>query len=189
MAKQQVRKGAASSKSKKSNSLPTRRWAVWVVPIIILLFIVGFIFSAMPNFNQTSTNGPRFRKEGELQFLSAATGKTLAAIDIEIADDEMSQKQGLMWRRSMEDNQGMLFIMAAQEEQAFWMRNTYIPLDIIYVNDQMEIVRIRANTKPQSLSQITSDAPALYVVEVNAGFAEKQNIKQGDKIAFQKLVQ
>lgn len=187
MAKQTGKK--VFPKNKKSRAMPTRRWAVWAVPIIILLFIIGFVFSAIPSLKLTTVKGPQFRKEGELQFLSAASGQTLAAIDIEIADDEMSQTQGLMWRRSMEANQGMLFIMEVQEEQAFWMRNTYIPLDIIYVNDQMEIVRIRANAQPQSLRQVTSDAPARYVVEVNAGFAQQHNITEGDKIAFQKMVQ
>ncbi|MFN7116542.1 MAG: DUF192 domain-containing protein [Saprospiraceae bacterium] len=187
MAKQASKKTTAGGKNRSAKPLPTRRWAVWAVPIIIILFVVGFVFSSMPNFKQTKVQGPQFRKEGTLQFLSAASGQTLAAIDIEIADDDMTRTQGLMWRRSLADNHGMLFIMDMQEEQAFWMRNTYIPLDIIYVNDQFEIVRIRANTQPQTLNQVTSNAPALYVVEVNAGFTEQHGIKEGDKIAFQRL--
>lgn len=184
MAKSSGKKVAASAKSKKSKQ--RRSWAVWVVPVILIIFILGFVLAGMPMFKSTQRSGPQFRKEGILQFTDASSERVLAQIDIEIADDDLTREQGLMWRRSMEDNQGMLFIMDQQEEQAFWMRNTYIPLDIIFVNDQRTIVKVRANTKPQSLNQITSIAPALYVVEVNAGFANQHHIQEGDKINFER---
>lgn len=179
-----TRKKVTPVKSKKSNQLPSRRWAVWAVSVIIVLLLGGTIFSAIPNFKTAPKSGPQFQKEGILWFVQALGGKTVAQIDIEIADDDLTRTQGLMWRRSMEENQGMLFIMNAPEEQSFWMRNTYIPLDIIYIDDQKEIVKIRANTKPQSLDPITSEKPALYVVEVNAGFCERHGIREGDKIQF-----
>lgn len=91
-----------------------------------------------------------------------------------------------MWRRRMEEDQGMLFIMKSQKPQSFWMLNTYLPLDIIFVDDQLQIVKIRPNTKPQSLDQVTSERPAMYVVEVNAGFAQEHSLKEGDKIQFEK---
>lgn len=188
MTKNKGKKRSATPKSGKSTVSSPRRWAVWAVPVIIVLFLLGMFFSSMPDFKTTTKTGPQFQKEGTLRFVQAASGKDLVQIDIEIADDDLTRTQGLMWRRSMEETQGMLFIMGVPEEQSFWMRNTYIPLDIIYSNDQKEIVKIRANTKPQSLSPITSERPAIYVVEVNAGFCNRHGIKEGDQIQFERLI-
>jgi len=178
-----AKKKIASSKS-ATTQLHTRRWAKWLVPIILVLSVIGILLSVIPFGTKTRT-GPQFQKEGTLQFIST-TGRSIEKIDIEIADDEITRQQGLMWRRSMKEDQGMLFIMESQKPQSFWMLNTYLPLDIIFVNDQFQIVKIRPNTKPQSLDQVTSVNPALYVVEVNAGFAQERNLKEGDKIQFEK---
>lgn len=168
----------------KVNTPGNRRWARWLVPLLLILVIIALILSNIPNLSKPKS-GPQFRDEGDLSFADA-NGQKLEQIDIEIADDDMSRQQGLMWRKTMDEAQGMLFVMDSLEPQAFWMLNTYLPLDIIFVNDQLQIVKIRANTKPQSLDQVTSETPALYVVEVKAGFCERHNIKEGDKIRFTK---
>lgn len=126
---------------------------------------------------------PQFRKDAQLRFLDAS-GKELALIDIEIADDEASREQGLMYRESMDEMQGMLFIMEREEQQAFWMKNTIMPLDIIYVNADHEVVDMFVNTKPYSLESLPSKAPAAFVVEVNAGFASRHGIKKGTRLVF-----
>ena len=87
----------------------------------------------------------------------------------------------------MENDQCMLFLMPTEEPQSFWMLNTYIPLDIIFANQSMEIVKIQANRQPQSLQSIPSERPAKYVVEVNAGFCAENGIVEGDRIRFQLL--
>ena len=79
---------------------------------------------------------------------------------------------------------GMLFMMGTEEMQAFWMKNTIIPLDILYADSERRIVSIHKNTTPYSLDQIQSDKPALYVVEVNAGYTDRQGIVIGDFISF-----
>lgn len=129
-------------------------------------------------------SGPAFIKQGELKFISQDGKKIISQIDIELAANDEKRTQGLMWRRKMEDHQGMLFVMEAEEMQSFWMLNTYIPLDIIFVDKQRQIVTIRSNTQPQSLDPVTSDKPALYVVEVNAGYCSKNRISVGDRIEF-----
>lgn len=187
MAKKSSKKSGSTTVSKKTTIHPSRRWVIWVVPIIVVLFLLGMVFSAIPSLKKEPRTGPQFRKEGTLWFIQMPSGKNVAQIDIEIADDDMTRSQGLMWRRTMGENQGMLFIMDKQEAQSFWMRNTYISLDIIFVNAQKEIVKIRTNTKPQSLDQVTSELPALYVIEVNTGFCKKYGIKEGDKIQFENL--
>ena len=127
---------------------------------------------------------PVFRKDGELTFKDARNEHALVKIDIEIADKQVERLQGLMYRDSMPEMEGMLFLFNIEEPLNFWMKNTRISLDIIYINSEHKVVSIARNTKPYSLDQIPSDKPALYVVEVNAGFSERHGIKEGDLVVF-----
>ncbi|MBK8552795.1 MAG: DUF192 domain-containing protein [Ignavibacteria bacterium] len=92
----------------------------------------------------------------------------------------------MMYRRSMDDNKGMLFIFETEEPQSFWMKNTVIPLDIMFVNSKKEIIKIHKNTIPFSEKSLPSEKPATYVVEVRGGFADEYGIKEGDGINFVK---
>lgn len=158
--------------------------------LITALVVVGaaaayFMMNKDTNQGFTIENSaPVFKKEGELLFISKDNNETLAVIDIEIADTDQKTMQGLMYRSSMPQNAGMLFLMPREDIQGFWMRNTYIPLDMIFVNSNKQIVTIHTNTTPMNESSYISTAPALYVVEVNAGYCNKNNIKEGDKIDF-----
>jgi uncharacterized protein len=127
---------------------------------------------------------PVFRKDGELRFVDGKTDKVITRIEIEVADNDAEREQGLMYRDTMAENNGMLFLMETEEMQAFWMKNTILPLDIMFVDGERRIVNIQKNCKPYSLDQLPSARPALYVVEVNAGFADKYAIKDGDFISF-----
>lgn len=132
-------------------------------------------------------DGPVFTKEGELSFISKAKGDTIKTIDIELAQTDEERALGLMNRKSMQDTQGMLFIFDFASEQSFWMKNTFISLDIMYVDANKEIVSIRKYTTPLSEDGVPSLKPAQYVVETNAGFSDKYHVQVGDKIAFTKL--
>lgn len=134
----------------------------------------------------SADNGPAFKKEGVLFFIGKEKGDTVKTIDIEIAETDDERGKGLMYRKSMADTQGMLFMFDAPEEQSFWMKNTYISLDIIYVNGKKEIVSVQKYATPLSEESLPSFKPAQYVVEVNAGFCDKYKIKYGDKIVFAK---
>ncbi len=136
------------------------------------------------NEQPASSAKPVFRKEGELRFINGKTTNVISTVDIEIADDDASRAQGLMYRDTMAENNGMLFLMETLEPQAFWMKNTILPLDIVFVDADRVIVSIHKNCKPYSLDQIPSGKPALYVVEVNAGYTTKYGIKAGDRISF-----
>lgn len=125
-----------------------------------------------------------FRKDGELRFLDGSTNEVIATINIEVSDDDAEREQGLMYRDSMAENDGMLFLMITEELQSFWMKNTIISLDIMFVDSDRRIVSINRNCKPYSLEQIPSGKPAIFVVEVIAGYADKQGIKVGDMISF-----
>ncbi len=165
------------------------------------LYITGCNQSA--NNNQTATttttapsteeqsvetaNGSAFKKEGSLAFVSKSGADTLRKIDIQLAQTDKQREDGLMYRKSMSDDQGMLFIFPDMEERSFWMKNTYISLDIIYIDDKMEIVSIQKYATPLSEQSLPSFKKAQYVLEVNGGFADKYHIAYGDKIAYTKL--
>jgi uncharacterized protein len=87
----------------------------------------------------------------------------------------------------MDENHGMLFIFPDEEMQSFWMHETYIPLDMVFVNTAKKIVTIHRNTQILSDQSYLSTAPATYVIEVNAGFCAAHNISEGDKITFIQL--
>ena len=126
-----------------------------------------------------------FIKQGTLAFLSAQNNDTLSVIDIEIADNDQRRARGLMYRKSLPADAGMLFIFDVEEIQGFWMKNTYIPLDMLFVNADNEIITIHANTTPLKEWNYASIQPALYVVEVNAGYCYQKQITEGDKIVFE----
>ncbi|RMF26261.1 MAG: DUF192 domain-containing protein [Bacteroidetes bacterium] len=165
----------------------------WLIVVFMGLALVALILPNLPNRGGKRTQGnvpekpavePQFQKEGELSFINGNTGRVIRTIDIEIAEDEVERTQGLMWRRHMDDTQGMLFIFPKAEPQGFWMKNTYIPLDIIFVGPDMRILNIHANTKPESERTLLSDGRAQYVVEVPGGFCRRYGIAKGDKIQF-----
>ena len=180
-------------KSLHKKSPPKRVSPFTLVLILILAVAVFFRFcSRLPSRNranepiveQSSALNIPFTKHGELAFISSATSDTLALIDIELADTAVLRARGLMFRESMPENAGMLFLMEGEYIQSFWMRNTYISLDMLFVNANREIVTIHPNTTPLCERGYTSTRPALYVVEVNAGFSYRNNIRVGDFIEF-----
>jgi uncharacterized membrane protein (UPF0127 family) len=134
----------------------------------------------------TADTGPKFTKEGELYFISKTGTDTIRKIEVELAETDDERSKGLMDRKAMTDEQGMLFIFSAPEEQSFWMKNTYISLDIIYVDENKEIVSIQKYATPLSEESLPSFKKAMYVVEVNAGFCDKYHVAYGDKIAYTK---
>ena len=132
MAKRSSKKKAKARPTPKPIQSPKQRRMGYILLLLLLPIAGGIIYSTLPSKPKV---GPQFIKEGELQFLTAEGDSVIHRIDIEIADTPDTRTQGLMWRRSMGDNQGMLFIMEDNEPQSFWMLNTYISLDIIYVKD------------------------------------------------------
>ena len=155
-----------------------------IIQIVILLVVVALLgFFIINNFitNEPKVEYYTFTKEGELTFTDSL-GTLKAKIDLEIADNDYERQLGLMNRKEMKKNEGMLFIFPMQGNQSFWMRNTLISLDMIFINDQKQIVTIHKNTKILSDQSYPASQPSMYVVEVLAGFTDKHNIRVGDKI-------
>ncbi|MGB0843562.1 MAG: DUF192 domain-containing protein [Alphaproteobacteria bacterium] len=101
---------------------------------------------------------------------------------VELALDQPHQAQGLMFRKHLPDDQGMLFMFPKDGMRSFWMRNTLIPLDIIFINSQGVIVHVHPNAKPLDESPIPSRLPAKAVLELRGGLAEELSINVGDRI-------
>ena len=112
--------------------------------------------------------------------------KPITTIDIEIADDEYQTQTGLMYRKSMLPNQGMLFIFPEEAPRSFYMKNTEFALDIIYIDKNNKVVSIQKNAKPYDETSLPSEGPAQYVLEVNAQLTDSWNLKARDSISFTK---
>lgn len=185
------------SKNKQISKSQARKNKLLQIGVVVLLiaFITYFVFSNLllnkekinPQLEKavSEKTAYSFTKEGELSFTDSK-GNLISNIDIEIADDDQQRQLGLMFRDKLENNQGMLFIFDREAPQAFWMHNTILPLDIIYVNSKMEIVHIVKNAKPFDDTSLPSIKPAQYVVEVNAGYSDKLGLKEGDKIVWRR---
>lgn len=160
--------------------------------IISLAFLSSFNLvckkqdNEVKNENKQQIYNKQFTKQGELYFQDKAKNLKIK-IDVEIAETEEKRHLGLMFREKMDEMQGMLFIFQEEDEQGFYMKNTIIPLDIIFVNLKKEIVKIHKNTTPYSEKTLYSIKPVLFVVEVNAGFTDKYGIKEGDYIDWRRF--
>ena len=107
---------------------------------------------------------------------------------VEIADDDAERSRGLMFRDEMAADRGMLFLHDAEEPQAYWMKNTRIPLDIFYFDSKRKLVSVSKRVPPCAAGDqcppFPSDGPALYVLELNAGLADELGAKPGDELVF-----
>ena len=127
-----------------------------------------------------------FTKQGELHLIKKDSDSIIQTLDIEIADDEYKTQTGLMYRESMEDRQAMLFIFPDAQVRSFYMKNTAIALDIIYIDENKKIVSFQKNTKPYDATSLPSGLPAQYVLEVNAGLSDQWGLEVGDRIEWNK---
>ena len=107
-------------------------------------------------------------------------------MDVQIADDIDEMAKGLMFVEKLDENAGMLFVFEDEAYQTFWMKNTLIPLDMIFIDDGLKIVDIKnaVPCKDDPCALYASKKPARYVLEVNSGFAGKNRIEEGNSIAL-----
>jgi uncharacterized membrane protein (UPF0127 family) len=119
----------------------------------------------------------------EVTFLTA-DGNEVSTIRVALADDADERNQGLMDVNQMASDAGMLFIFPNEEQRSFYMANTPLPLDIMFVSSDSTIVRIHHNTAPFNSSQLPSGKPAKFVVETNAGYSVANDIQEGMRIRF-----
>lgn len=132
-----------------------------------------------------SSYEPPFTEEGFGAFTDSS-GDTLAAFRLELAETAAETTQGMMFRRSAPKGTGMLFIMPEERVQSFWMRNTYVPLDIIYLNAEGTVVSIQANAQPMNETPLPSEGPAKYVLEIAGGTSATLGITPGLKWSWKR---
>lgn len=167
-----------------------------IVAIVLLIaFGIWLLFTFLPSSNEdiktspasnggtTSDYEPKFKDEGDLYFIGAE-GDTLKRLDIELAETDEEINYGMMFRKSMDENTGMLFLRNEERQQSFWMKNTYVSLDIIYINKLNEIVSIQRNAVPLSEQSLPSEGFADKILEVKGGYTEKYNLNKGTKILW-----
>ncbi len=118
----------------------------------------------------------------KLETLTIVTAGGRQAFQVEVMENDEQRARGLMFRREMAADRGMLFDFKKVQPVAFWMKNTYIPLDMIFIDERGEIVNIAENTEPLSERSVPSGRPVLGVLEVNAGISRKYGIKPGDRV-------
>ena len=107
-------------------------------------------------------------------------------LNVEVADTEAKREQGLMFRRSLSDDHGMIFLFDGEHEITMWMKNTYIPLDMIFIGNDWRIRHIAYDAEPFSTDVISSMRPASRVLEIGAGQAKKLGVSVGDSVLLQK---
>lgn len=175
-------------KSRNKNMLPIAGVGLLIV---FITFMVFFPMDKPSPPQQLANVQPEvdefeFKKQGEVIFISADQ-KHITKIDVEIAEDADKRALGLMYREKLEDQQGMLFIFRFDQMISFWMKNTKISLDMLFIDSRNTIVTIHENTVPYSEEGHESTEPAKYVVEVKAGFVKRHRIKTGDRIQIDRL--
>ena len=115
--------------------------------------------------------------------LIAPSGR-MSRIKVEIARTPYQRARGLMYRESLAEDAGMLFIFEREEVQSFWMKNTKISLDIFFINDKGRVVGVIENAEPYSEKSLYIDKPSRYVLETNAGLAKERGFYEGSVARF-----
>jgi uncharacterized membrane protein (UPF0127 family) len=111
-------------------------------------------------------------------------GKPRATVAVEVANTDAKRELGLMYRKHLDDNSGMIFVFPDAAPRNFWMHNTVIPLDMIFADAAGRVMGIVANAEPFSDKLLGVEGDSEYVLEVNGGFCAKNGIKRGDRLDF-----
>ena len=120
--------------------------------------------------------------------ITTKEGRTVS-FAVEIADTPSKREMGLQYRRELAADRGMIFLFPAESQQSFWMKNTPLRLDMIFINRERRIVGIVEQTVPFSLDPRSVSAPSQYVLEINGGLAKRHGIKAGDTVRFDGIPQ
>jgi uncharacterized membrane protein (UPF0127 family) len=143
-----------------------------VFPFRAALLAFGILFFAAPAPAQTAN----------LQKIDVASKSGTHSFLVEIAANDEQRARGLMYRKDLPEGRGMLFDFKREQDVGFWMKNTYIPLDMIFIRADGTVRRIAANTEPLSERSVPAGGPVRYVLEVIGGTAGKLGIEPGDKV-------
>ncbi len=158
-----------AKKIHKTNKLRIHYYALLHKKFIVIIFLM---------YSLWALNSCKNEMRGSVHF------KDGAVVFLEVAANKSAQDKGLMNRRSLPADRGMVFVFRPARKVIFWMKDTLIPLDIIFINNG-KIIKIVENTTPNETRILyPSETPITEAIEVNAGFAQQHNLKTGDKVKF-----
>lgn len=146
------------------------------------IFFLAILIPAVIGFTATSLN-----QGGTATASFYSNNSETVKISLEIAETDAERQKGLMNRKSLAENHGMLFVWKDEERRSFWMKNTLIPLDMIFISSNGTVLNVETaypepNSSDSELKHYFSDGKAMYVIEVNAGFAENNSIRKGNSV-------
>jgi len=149
--------------------------------VIFMLVLAGGLASELISSERTSLSDNRT----QIYFQGHV-------LNVHIANTPKERQRGLMFREELGENEGMLFVYEEEDYRSFWMKNTLIPLDIIFLNAEKEVINVETarpepNVSDSNLMTYGSERPAKYVLEVNAGFAEDFSVSEGAKFSWKDL--
>ena len=156
------------------------------------LLLLSLLFIGFVSCKNKAENTPKeltqekitFSPEGSLQIFKKDSSQV--SLTIELAETAYETETGLMYRESMKPDQGMLFVFEDEQPHNFYMKNTYIPLDLFFITKDQKIATIIKNARPLDETSLPSEVPVQYVLEVNAGSAATWNIQEGDSISWKR---
>lgn len=154
--------------------------------IALLVVSLQFISCKQEVTEKIKTPKITFTKEGTVQLYKSKVDTLITSFDVELAETDYETQTGLMYRSKMEQNHGMFFMFKTMNMHSFYMKNTEIPLDIIFINDAFKIVSFQENAQAFNETSLPSKVPAQYVLEINAGLAEQYLLEVGDSIVLLK---
>tara|TARA_R110002167_G_scaffold103346_11_gene267411 strand:+ start:1464 stop:1955 length:492 start_codon:yes stop_codon:yes gene_type:complete len=156
---------------------------------IALLFFIGsltFLSCKEEGKHAIKKEEIVFKKEGTLAVFKPNSALPVTTFDIEIAESAYETETGLMYRKGMEEQQGMLFISPIVRIHNFYMKNTAFALDLVFIKEDLTIGSFQENAKPFDESTLSSQVPVKYVLELNAGLVQKLGLEVGDRITFER---
>jgi uncharacterized membrane protein (UPF0127 family) len=154
------------------------------VPTMAILLLVWFFIScdhaqALDTRKQAQTAQPQV-------MITNSEGR-IHSWNVELAISDAQRMRGLMYRDHLAADSGMLFLFTYESIQAFWMKNTRIPLDMIFIRANMTIAGIAENAKPYDLASYRVSTPSMFVLEINGGQAKQYGLATGDKVRFENV--
>ncbi len=157
-----------------------------VVCLLVLAGCVGGGFGSDGGNQRTHTT----TKVEETAKAAFVTGANRTTVNLKVANSPEERERGLMYRESLEKNHGMVFVFDDPAVQSFWMKNTLIPLDMVFVSENGTVLNVEhADTQPNAsdseLRSYQSDGEAKYVVEMRQGFADRVGVEPGTKLVFE----
>jgi uncharacterized protein len=144
--------------------------------------MLASVFRTALAFGFLAAAGPALAQSSDLQKIEIATKSGTYPFTVEVVANDEDRARGLMFRKELPEGRGMLFDFKQEQDVAFWMKNTYLPLDMIFIRADGTIRRIAANTEPLSERTVPAGGPVRYVLEVIGGTARKLGIEPGDKV-------